>query len=124
MTGDVSDLFSLLRGDIQALRTEVNSRFDQLVTKSEHRADMRRADDRHDALAQDLADAQRAAEKAATENWAHTNRVVAEERAAREEAYKKTDERSFRTQGAMRWTVMAVLTAAGVAAAFLAVVFR
>jgi hypothetical protein len=103
-------LFDLLRSDIRDMRTDFNARLDKLVSTDAFTAEQKRRDDQYLELGKDI-------------QQERLDRVeaVRHEKEAREKAHAETDGRSRRAWAAVRWTVVAVISIAGVVAAYLTV---
>jgi hypothetical protein len=117
-------LFELLRSDIRDMRSDFNARLDKLVSTDAFAAEQKRRDELHSSLVQDLADERVARERAIAQEASFRDAQVAAERDARIKAHEATDARSRRAWAGVRWTVLAVLIAAGVLTGYLALFWR
>lgn len=103
-------LFDLLRSDIRDMRTDFNQRLDKLVSTDAFTAEQRRRDDQYLELGKDI-----------QQERIDRETAVRHEKEAREKAHEQTDARSRRAWSGVRWAIVAVISIAGVVAAYLTV---
>lgn len=113
-------LFAILRADI----ANVASRLDKLVSTDVFAAEQKRRDEQIAGVVQDLADERIARAEAIAAEKIAREAAIRHERDARLQAHAETDKRSKNAWAGVRWTIATVLTAGGVLAAYLAIVWR
>lgn len=126
MADDAATLAAIDRVDrsVQSLRTDLTGRLDQMVTRKEHEAEVRRLDSEAQASRQALAEHERVAGKRLdeiTDQHADLLQKIADADTKREAA---REEEKLRRKADRRWLITVVIAAVGVASGVSGVIFN
>ena len=110
MSDPILEALGAVRSDLAAMRLELMGRIDRMVSREEHRAEIKRLDSLHVQAAKDLADHETLAgdRMAAAERIAHERMTVIERMIESDRESRKADRRYYLT---VTLTSMAAISA-------------